>query len=591
MAQTNDSSPIAVSRRQRLRIACEPCRERKRKCDGNEPCSFCSGYQYHCVYRTKPRNRKGKAANLTTQDDGRSRFSETSMEPLDTPQTVNVPVSRQSDTQQSDSLVPETQTPLPRPNPRSEAAYLRQADSNPGAAFARALTLALDPSHHEGTSSPMRMPAWNLFLGERRSCESAIQPLPAGLTAILTKHEMQRLLAIYVDKVHPCYNFVPLSLVQHSVVAAWEQQQCSAAEEAVLCVVGALASLFLGTTVLRTELTLEALAKKRLDPATADRLSLQSAVAWLLLTVYLRLTALPEEAWLASCTTLHVIDAAGLHSAFGQAHNSASVATDDPDDHTKRRIIGVAQHLNVWMSYDLGRSRVALHGMKSADGVDSEQHDSDYTEELLGLLPYTHTLDPANSTSYGTLSIALADVLARNHTQPPSILAQCNVMLCIHRRLHALSHPFPAKLIANVLDLIRRAMQAVRECLAIGLPWHQVSNMPFQAICTLLALDNPQSFALLSDALSCLGSVNDVYQTAATREAVTAAHALLQLHRKRREADLRRHDEMLKLYPVSGTSSGEPLTHTLEPDIMDSWWLNEFIADANFDLGQSFDLE
>lgn len=515
---------------------------------------------------------------MSTQSGGVQRRSVTPLDAANSLQEEDGAAQRQGD------------TPFSQAHPRPEASYLRQADSNSGAAFARALTMALDSSHRNGTSTPMRMPAWNLFLGERRTAASELQPLPARLTGVLSNYEMQCLLGAYVEKVHSCYNFVPLSIVQHSLVTLWDKGEGPAAEEAVLCLIGALASLFSGGTDFHLELTLVNMGKKRLDPATADRPSLESAVAWLLLTVYLRLTALPEEAWLASCTTLHIIDAAGLHNTSDRASALVAPGSCAADPHTRRRIIGLAQHLNVWMSYDLGRTRVALHGLHSADGVTSEQHGLDYTEELLGLLPYTHTLDPANSTSSDGLSSALADVLARTHTRPPSILAQCNVMLCIHRRLHALSHSFTSKAMDGVLGLIQRALQAVRECLSSGLPWHQVSNIPFQAICTLLALDNPQSFALLSDALACLDSVNEVYQTAATREAVTAAHALLQLHRKRREADLKRHDEMLKLYPAAGVSSREPLTNVPEPDILDSWWLNEFIADANLDFDQPLDL-
>lgn len=54
--------------RQRSRIACEPCRERKRKCDGEDPCGLCRNYGYECLYRTFPRKRRRESrSTLSSQ--------------------------------------------------------------------------------------------------------------------------------------------------------------------------------------------------------------------------------------------------------------------------------------------------------------------------------------------------------------------------------------------------------------------------------------------------------------------------------------------------------------------------------------------
>ena len=39
-----------IRRRVRTRQACESCRRRRRKCDGELPCSQCEGYSYACQY-------------------------------------------------------------------------------------------------------------------------------------------------------------------------------------------------------------------------------------------------------------------------------------------------------------------------------------------------------------------------------------------------------------------------------------------------------------------------------------------------------------------------------------------------------------
>ena len=54
-------------RRMRARKACEPCRERKRKCDGGNPCSCCVRYEYDCYYFSV-RERRG----MTTSSSNRA---------------------------------------------------------------------------------------------------------------------------------------------------------------------------------------------------------------------------------------------------------------------------------------------------------------------------------------------------------------------------------------------------------------------------------------------------------------------------------------------------------------------------------------
>lgn len=425
----------------------------------------------------------------------------------------------------------------------------------------------------------MRMLAWNLFLGER---QIAIDVQPEAITDIFSEPEMQNLAMIYLRKVHPCYGFVDEDLLFRSITSSWHGLNKSSAQDALLCGVAGLALLFTNIRSSTNELSVVALAKRLLDPSLAGFPSLQSATAWLLRTVYLRLASKPEEAWLSSCNTLHIIDAAGLISDAG--HASAFSLPQDPQSvHIRWRVFGVAQHLNMWMSYDLGRSRVLLPNIGTPP---TSLQAGDYTMELLDLLPYSEALDPANGHSAESLTATLMEVLDRVHTEPPSVLAQCNVMLCIYRRLHSFKLEVLEDIMNQVFNLIQKSFQAVRSAIAAGLPWHHVANIPFQTICTLLAIDSPQSFALLAESLECIVAANDVYQTEATREAASAAHTLLQLHRKRRETEVQKHSDMLSLYPsvhlVLQDSHNDPLN---EYGLLDSWWFSEFMAHSEFSLG------
>ncbi|RAR04701.1 hypothetical protein DDE82_004416 [Stemphylium lycopersici] len=428
------------------------------------------------------------------------------------------------------------------------------------------------------SASPMRMLAWNLFLGERQTSSPRQQE---ALTAILSEAEMRRLGSIYFEKVHPCYSFVDRTELLQSISRTWNGQR-SGAQDAFLSGVAALALLFSDTQDVETELSLVSLSKRLLDPSIADPPSLHSATAWVLRTAYLRLTAKPEEAWLASCTTLHVIDAAGLMSCASRG-SAFSASPDLVDIQLRKRVIGVAQHLNIWMSYDLGRSRVSL---QNTDTTPPIPQPGEYTVELLELLPYSQILDPTNELSVDSLITALVDVLNRVHTEPPSVLAQCNLALCIHRRLHASKLEIPESVMNKVIGLIQRAIQAVHSNVATNRPWHHVAYIPFQAICTLLVIDTVQSFALLSEALACVVAVNDAYPGEATREATTAACTLLQLHRKRREAEVKKQSDMLSLYPSMDFSSQGSYSDPLNGNALSDFaWFNEFISQSDLSLG------
>ncbi|KAK2923430.1 hypothetical protein FoTM2_016954 [Fusarium oxysporum f. sp. vasinfectum] len=52
----SDAPSQSTQRRRRVRRACDECRRRKIKCDGKQPCAYCSGYSYECTY-DKPSDR------------------------------------------------------------------------------------------------------------------------------------------------------------------------------------------------------------------------------------------------------------------------------------------------------------------------------------------------------------------------------------------------------------------------------------------------------------------------------------------------------------------------------------------------------
>ena len=137
----NIESMSSTQGRKRSRLACETCRDLKRKCDGNQPCGACVRFEYECTYKT-PANKKRKT-----------------VEPDQAPPLPSPPVHVEKE------VKPCAASPH----------HLQSLEANSGAAFLRRLALRLDPK-----SAPrMHTFSWNAFLGARR--ESLIQFAPLTL--------------------------------------------------------------------------------------------------------------------------------------------------------------------------------------------------------------------------------------------------------------------------------------------------------------------------------------------------------------------------------------------------------------------------
>lgn len=61
----------AEVRQSRLRVkhACVPCKDRKRRCDGEHPCSTCTRYEYDCVYEESSRKRRRRTVPISLEHE------------------------------------------------------------------------------------------------------------------------------------------------------------------------------------------------------------------------------------------------------------------------------------------------------------------------------------------------------------------------------------------------------------------------------------------------------------------------------------------------------------------------------------------
>ncbi|KAI9172782.1 protein RDR1 [Paramyrothecium foliicola] len=536
----NMPTPVSLKRK-RAKAACMPCRELKRKCDGALPCAACVRFEYECHYQdTSGRRKKPDHGHDQASPEVRASLRNTTGSP-----SVRSGAGAQVSGNHH-SLLPQ--------------------EANSGAAFVRNLALDIDPIN----APRMHLFAWNVFLGAR----DAISPPKARLLAeIISRADLEQLATHYFDKVHPCYGFIDRHVFERHVQSRWSNPTSpDPLVDAVLCGVAALGCVFSQVHPPAVELELAALAKSILEPLLSDAPSITSITAWLLRVVYLRIAGTPHAAWMASCTLMHMMEAAGMHS---EPEKEAVLGTPSGDVHpeTRRRLFGIAQHLNIWISFDVGRSK-ATH--LKTDILLATPREGDYTIELLELLPHVAILDPNVEVDGPELEKTLTIVLDRVHAEPPSSMARSNLVLCICRRLRSLNYALSGVLLARLLEVMEKSVAAARAMVVNGTPWHQTVNVPFQILCILLAIDTPTSTHQLKDVMACLSEVAAKWNTNATQEALKTASLLIYMYKKQKERSIAGLDDILRSYPVTQTT-GNPISSVAQ--VEDMMWLDNLMSE------------
>lgn len=460
------------------------------------------------------------------------------------------------------------QPPAPAPSAveSDHSGLVRRLEANSGAAFVRNLGLKIDP-----TKAPkLNLFGWNIGARQLSAQLNAVSsPLP--IVEITSLEHMRSLSQVYFEKVDPCYGFIDHEQFYEKLTTRWETPQIPSIYDSILGGVAAIGCLFSQRNATITELHLVRSARACLDnyhlcgPPPIDLL-----IGWVLRASYLRMTDSPHSTWIASSMLMHLVEASGLHP------ESPSVllpsAQCDPD--TKRRIVGVAHHLNAWTSFDLGLSRVSFR----TDDLPllPAPRPGDYTAEVLGLLPVSVSLDPGRLKDETDLTSKLSKVVEGVHTKPPSVLAQCNLVLCILRRIHTQNLDISPNLVEQVLVLLKKGLGCARTMVIECCPWHQVANVPFQIICVLLVMDTRSSLVMLKEAMETLSLVASTYDTEVMREAYSTACLLVLLHQQRRKDDIAILGEALNVHHQERQIAPTP---QISPSAEDYSWLEALVAD------------
>ncbi|OQE46455.1 hypothetical protein PENCOP_c001G05212 [Penicillium coprophilum] len=537
--------PQSDLKRKRARIACEPCRERKRKCDSAEPCSTCRQWGYDCHYELQTR-RKHHA-----------------------PQ------------QKSPREVPSTSRPHQQIDSVDTYGLDRRLWANSGAAFVRRMGLNMDPAK----APKLSLFGWNV--GKRQlSSESQVVPPVVSITDITSLEHMRTLAQVYFAKIDPFYGFIDSAQFFERLDARWQSPMAGGLYDSVLGGVAALGCLFSQRNMTITEVHLIGSAISILDTHYLSGVPPVDLLAgWTLRVIYMRMTDLPHATWIASSKLMHLVEAAGFHLEATDSVFPSSIDTGF-DPNLQRRIFGMALHLNLWTSYDLGLSRVSFR--KNDLPLLPSTIEGDHTHELLGLLPLSASLDPGKpKEDEMKLEETLSQILERVHNEPPSAMAQCNLVLCILRRIHTQNLEISPRLAEKALALLKKGLGCSRTMIRDCSPWQHMTNVPFHIICVLLVMDTRQSLAMLTEAMQTLKLVASTYNTNTMREAWSAALLLVMLHQQRRKDDLAIFNDIVNM-----EEQGSPIGSSLQefPSAEEYSWLGALVSDLpglqRYDLDQ-----
>ncbi|KAI9739527.1 MAG: hypothetical protein M1834_006243 [Cirrosporium novae-zelandiae] len=596
---TKDESRSVRKYRIRTRKACEPCRKRKKKCDGKEPCDICIGYGYTCSYTRRNFERNSSSTFTQPSVSRKSTPSESEYPfrgerlPLGTPypsSSGSLPVSQST-------TFPGGATNIIKSRPHMfEPFKCRFMASHSAVAFPRSLALDLK------SKNPLRLHsfAWNACLRPETT-----KLVHRAIREYVSLEAVMEYGGVYFELIHPIYGVMDREDFYDRALRYWQCQGTEYTEtidfEAVIAGVVALGSFFSMSKPCQAESVLVDFARQVLDLGISHppaSLSNHQPVAWILRTLYLRLTTRPHIAWLSSCLTMHVIEALGLHREIETLDLTVRgfPQPNAADLDKRRRMFWVAWSVNLIVSAESGRSPVHI------DSWDVRMIDirpGDDTIHLVELARIIYETEPKSPNTTEVISINNALIRIKSLPDNRSAFSMLKADVAIHcfrrHRIRIL------KLLPDdetlMLEIIRAALTEGLSLAEHQQPWWNVISTNFQSICVLLSIDSPDSLALLPEALSTLEKVVNIFNSHLTREALRTALILVESMEERKQEQINTlhgaTNQTMRELARSPSPSPTRFLNPTEPNPMFEQDLSmfEFSTDNNAVWAQFFDAD
>ena len=507
--------PILKSRRRRARRACEPCRQRKRKCDGRDPCRTCVEAEYDCYWQTRSESRRiipaqqhplGGHTKSEEVEDGRETHAAAEHGLSD---------SEMAEAHRAEAILDPTK-------PR----YMMATSA---VAFPRILGSELA----EGKAPRVHSFAWNLGI------RAEPPPIKPDVTRLISLEQAKSLSKVYFAVVHPCFAFLDVETFEQSCTDRWLNHLTDHSMDTIICGVAALGSFFSGNDQ-ALETSLMEHAKEVLQGSSVLYHPGPTHVgAWILRTLYLRLTTRPHASWIASCTAMHISEATGLHI---ELHKGVSQQNPmDTNSELMRRMFWTSWSLHTILSYEYGRTRIDLQCTCQDPSTHLWPRES---WDLLHIARAVARDKPSEdqTTKMHTLKGVLKTVIELNISSEVMSLLRADMVFCVYRHLRLLRHHFTKSQLSDIIKTGRCAIPVAARLAQEYRVWWSVISTPFQFVCVLLAIDSAESLSEVSNAMDKLETINELFDTHMVREATQMAKSLVQMARDRKAEALRKLD-------------------------------------------------
>ncbi|KAI9040743.1 uncharacterized protein KD926_007685 [Aspergillus affinis] len=550
-----------IPKRKRARKACIPCHQRKRKCDTEYPCGMCTTYDYNCKYKEDDiTGAAGDGVDGTSQSKrishgGRSRLTSRS-HAEQSPHEVN------GSSTNSPSVVASVSTGI------FDEHKSRYAGASAAMAFPHILSAAL------GSDCPLKMRSFAYNFGIRPEETSNTHCL---LGKLISKNDLGYFAGAYFAALAPIGDLLDARIFLDRCEDYYNGSgSTSVAFAAVAAGIASLGS-FLSPKGHPRESELVQYAKTVLDdPASMRMLSIDHIVAWCLRVFYLRATTRPNNAWIASCTAMHLCETVGLHEE-GNIKKMASMpgtAVLGYDADRLRRIFWIAWAGHNMLSYEQDCSAVQFRAVTCQPIIPTLDSVADQFVKLIQIIPAPNSpfkleRQPSNPSEELFERLKALDEFQVSH--PFLVVTKADIALCFYRRIYQLKTWIPDEFIKLVIDCGNAGVEAAEQLATQGRLFWNVIGSVFQYACVLLAIDTPTASTHIGTAFKGLESLVKAADTGLTREALSMARHLLSLNMAKKRKELAQLEAVEASYEISQTQPESEANNSV-PDM--SWELD-----------------
>ncbi|KAF8860119.1 hypothetical protein BDZ45DRAFT_672830 [Acephala macrosclerotiorum] len=544
-----DSQP-PPRKRQRARKACLPCRQRKRKCDVQFPCSMCTTYGYQCQYTEDT----GPSAPFV-EKPGRASTGHSPVTERQVPVQITSPTTQSSNQDSEPVLSPSDRGIL-------DPTKTRYMGLHSAMAFPR--TLGLDFQ----SSNPPRLHsfAWNCGVRPEEEPEAH-----GNLRDLISPEDFKTYSNVFFEVAHPVFGIIDKKQFLQDVAKWWTVPSASLAFDAVIAGVVVLGSFFAADLGHPREGEIARYTKHVLEDPTFHP-SIDHVSAWILRTTYLRTITRPHRAWLASCTTMHVAEACGLHHEIdsvvvADSVPSGAVLKNRGGCEQARRIFWMAWHVNVMISYEYARSSIVLNSISCKL---PQPVPGDATAHLIAISQLVPR--DTDSTTGPDLKRTLLKLQQIPDEQQFVSMSKADLCMSLYRHHRLLKLPLDKEDVLQIIAIGCKAMEAAYSLAQQKRYWWNVLCTSFQYVCTLLAIDTAESLANVSTTMGTLEDITRQLGTHVATEALNTAKVLLRdsMKKKKREVAL-----------LEAADAGDNMAEFENIDVdwdtlLDPWYMTKF---------------